>query len=323
MSFFVHNNTGDSMIIRLGYVSICKTLTDSISFHNLTYSNYSKNNENRLDITIKENCKTLTDILKFNKKNNIHFYRMTSNLLPLLTHKQVNKQTEDYKEYLNNVSKYILDDMRIDIHSDQFNVLNSTKKEVIDNTVNNLIHHYKTLKYLNIKNPIIILHVGSSEFGKLKSITRFINNFKLLPKYLQNSIVLENDDKIFNIKDVLFICKELNIPFVFDYHHYICNNDGENYLDYIDEIFSTWKDKIPKIHFSSPKNKTKKEFRSHHEYINVNDFIKFIEEVKVFDKDIDIMLEAKGKDEALFRLVRQLKYLKEYQFIDDTSFIVS
>lgn len=323
MSFFVHNNTGDSMIIRLGYVSICKTLNDSISFHNLTYSNYSKNNENRLDITIKENCKTLTNILKFNKKNNIHFYRMTSNLLPLLTHKQVNKKIEDYKVYLNNVSKYILDDMRIDIHSDQFNVLNSTKKEVIDNTVNNLIHHYKTLKYLNIKNPIIILHVGSSEFGKLKSITRFINNFKLLPKYLQNSIVLENDDKIFNIKDVLFICKELNIPFVFDYHHYICNNDGENYLDYIDEIFSTWKDKIPKIHFSSPKNKTKKEFRSHHEYINVNDFIKFIEEVKVFDKDIDIMLEAKGKDEALFRLVRQLKYLKEYQFIDDTSFIVS
>ena len=34
------------------------------------------------------------------------------------------------------------------------------------------------------------------------------------------------------------------------------------------------------------------------------------------------MLEAKGKDEALFRLVRQLKYKTNYHFIDETSFEV-
>ena len=45
----------------------------------------------------------------------------------------------------------------------------------------------------------------------------------------------------------MIICKKLKIPFVFDYHHYRCNNDGENYLDYIEEIFLTWKDLKPKI----------------------------------------------------------------------------
>ena len=35
------------------------------------------------------------------------------------------------------------------------------------------------------------------------------------------------------------------------------------------------------------------------------------------------MIEAKGKDEALFRLVRNLKYKTNYKFIDDTTFEVN
>lgn len=34
------------------------------------------------------------------------------------------------------------------------------------------------------------------------------------------------------------------------------------------------------------------------------------------------MIEAKKKDEALFRLVRELKYKTDYNFIDETTFIV-
>ena len=74
------------------------------------------------------------------------------------------------------------------------------------------------------------------------------------------------------------------------------------------------------MHFSSPKNK--RDYRSHNEYINGDDFINFIEILKKYDRDIDIMLEAKMKDDALFRLVRELKYKTNYRFIDDTSFEV-
>ena len=44
--------------------------------------------------------------------------------------------------------------------------------------------------------------------------------------------------------------------------------------------------------------------------------------MSIFNKDIDIMLEAKAKDDALFRLVRELKYKTNYNFIDETTFIV-
>ena len=41
-----------------------------------------------------------------------------------------------------------------------------------------------------------------------------------------------------------------------------------------------------------------------------------------YEYDIDIMIEAKAKDEALFKLVRELKYKTNYKFIDDTTFII-
>ena len=311
------------MLIRLGYVAISKTLEDIVTFHNITYTEFSKNNNfDKLDKVIKNNFSTLTDILKYNQKNNIHFYRLTSKFIPLATHKDLNfEYIKTYKDLYNKTAQ-LIGDMRIDTHPDQFTVLNSTKKEVLDNTFKILEYHYQVLTALKIKNPIIILHVGSSVFGKENSIKRFIHNFNLLPSYIKNTIALENDDKIYNLKDVLSLCKTLNVPFVFDYHHYRCNNEGEIYLDYLEEIFATWKNIRPKIHFSSPKNKTKKEFRSHSDYIDYDDFINFIEQIKKFNTDVDIMLEAKAKDEAIFRLIRQLKLKTNYKFIDETSFIV-
>lgn len=311
------------MRVRLGYVSISKTLENSISYHNITYTEFNKNKDyEKLDRIILSNFETLENIIEYNKKNNIHFYRLTSKFIPLATHKSVN--IEYVKKYKTNFDKIstLIGDMRIDTHPDQFAVLNSTKKEVLENTFDILKYHYKMLNAFKIKNSIIILHVGSSVFGKENSIKRFINNFNKLPDCIKKSIALENDDKIYNILDVLSICKEIEVPFVFDYHHYKCNNNGENYLDYIDEIFKTWKNLTPKIHFSSPKNNTKKEYRSHSDYIDYNEFIKFLEQVKKYNKDIDIMLEAKAKDEAVFRLIRQLKYKTNYKFIDDTSFLV-
>ena len=132
----------------------------------------------------------------------------------------------------------------------------------------------------------------------------------------------EYDDKIFTIEDTLTISNNLDIPIVLDYHHFNCNHTNENIEEFIHQVFSTWKDKTPKIHFSSPKSKLKKEFRSHSDYINVDEFIDFIEKIKFINKDFDIMLEAKAKDDALYRLVRQLKYKTNYKFLDESSFIV-
>lgn len=315
------------MKIRLGYVAISKSLDNITSSHTVSYTEFIKSNKNieKIHSAIEKNLKDLEIIIDYNIKNNIHFYRLTSKLIPLATHKDINfEYLEKYKEkYINIGNKINKNNMRVDLHPDQFTVLNSTKKEVLDNTFNILEHQYKILDALNIKNKIIILHTGGNVFGKDQAIKRFKNNFYKLPKYLQKSIALENDDKIFNIKDVLNICKDLNIPCVLDYHHHLCNGNDININNYYNDIFSTWKSINPKIHFSSPKNYTKKDIRSHHDYINIEEFLKFIESIKHLNYDIDIMIEAKEKDEAMFRLIRNIKHKTNYKFIDDTTFEVN
>ena len=318
------------MRVRLGYVSISKALDGISASNTLTYTHYMKLDSELamklIDKKIVSNFENLEKIIKYNIKNNIHFYRMTSNLIPLATHQAVNfEYIRKYNKFYNKIGKLINDNnLRVDTHPDQYCVLNSTKSDIVNSSISILKFHKNMLKAFKIKNPKMILHVGSSVFGKKNSIKRFINNFNTLDDEIKKMLIIENDDKIFNIIDVLDLCNKINVPMVLDYHHFMCNNSGECLKNYVEKIFNTWNNDelVPKVHFSSPKNKTKKEFRSHHDYVDSDEFIKFIEDVKFLNRDFDIMIEAKMKDDALFRLVRELKYKTNYKFIDDTTFEV-
>ena len=306
------------MKVRLGYVAIsnCLNVNSSSPY---TYTEYIKNKDlNKLDKVIISNLEGLNEIIKYNIKNNIHFYRMSSKIIPLATKEDVEfDYINRYKKYYDKIKKNInRSNIRVDFHPDQFTILNSTKKEVVNNSIKNLEYHYKILDVLGIENKLLVLHIGSNVFGKENSIKRFINTYNKLPKHLKDIIAIENDDKIFNIEDITYISNILNIPIILDYHHHTCNPSKINYK----KIFASWKNITPKIHFSSPKNK--KEYRAHNNYINSDDFIKFINTIKKYNHDIDIMIEAKEKDDALFRLVRELKYKTNYKFIDETTFIV-
>lgn len=306
------------MKIRLGYVGLSKTI-DITSSKTITYTNYLKSKDfNKINELIITNLNNLKEILIYNIKNNIHFFRITSKLIPLATINDISfDYIKPYQKYYNEIAKIIKENnLRIDVHPDQYAVLNSTKKEVVENTFKILKYNYNILNALKIKDKVIILHIGSNVLGKENSIKRFINNFNKLPNHIKKCIALENDDKIYNAFDTLNLCNKLKIPMVLDVHHHICNyTENINY----EKIFKTWKI-TPKIHFSSPKNKTKKDFRSHNDYIDSNSFIEFINQIKHLNFNIDIMLEAKFKDDALFKLVRELKYKTNYKFIDETSF---
>lgn len=248
----------NNMKIRLGYVAISRTI-DITPNSIVTYTQFLKEqNIDKIYYVIAKNLESLQQLIQYNIKNNIHFYRLTSQLIPLATKEDV---AFDYiepfqKQYTILKEMIRKNNLRIDMHPDQFCVLNSTKKEVIENTFRILEHSYKILECLGIQNKIIILHIGSSVFGKEKSIQRFIHNFHKLPKHIQKCIAVENDDKVYNIIDCLNLCNTLNIPMVLDYHHYFCNHDEEKIEDFLQTIFDTWKDtKLPpKMHFSSPKN---------------------------------------------------------------------
>lgn len=79
------------MIVRLGYVALSKTLDNLTTSSTVTYTNYVSKNytvDKLIDIT-KGNLESLKQIMIYNVKNNVHFYRLTSKLVPLATHNKV------------------------------------------------------------------------------------------------------------------------------------------------------------------------------------------------------------------------------------------
>lgn len=312
------------MKVRLGYACISETLgiTSSSTY---SYTNFSREHDFfKLDRIIMSNFFALEKILKYSIKNNIHFYRMSSNLIPLATKHEVEfDYINKYRGWYDKLGKIINDsNMRVDFHPSEYCVINSVKKEVVNQSIELLEYHYNLLEALAVKDKILVIHVGSGALGKKNAISRFCNVFLTLDKKIQDAIAIENDDKVFNIDDCLEISKRVGVPVVFDYHHNKCNPGEKNLDDAMNEVFASWNNKKVKMHFSSPKSKLKKEFRSHHEYIDSDSFIKFLDYLKKYDQDVDIMIEAKKKDEALFRLVREIKYKEDYLFFDETSFIV-
>lgn len=315
------------MKVHLGYVALSLTLEDTSYSRTMTYTCYKKKEAKEsnkiLYEKIKNNIDGLLEILKYNYTNDILFFRLSHKIIPLATLDEVDF---DYMKLFTSAGKKIGNfikkhNIRIDTHPDQFCVLNSINENVVKASFKILDFNNNLFNLFSIDGKMI-LHVGSSVPNKEEAIKRFKENFLKLDSQIRSKIILENDDKIYTVLDVLQICEELKIPMVLDYLHYKCNNNKEDLIELLPRIFATWNNTglVPKIHFST--SKSRKEKRSHSFYINYKDFIKFLKMLSIINKDVDIMLECKGKDEALFRLVRQLKFYTNINFLDNVNFIL-
>jgi UV DNA damage endonuclease len=320
------------MRVRLGYVAISNVLGKKVtSSSTVTFANYSKilseeKKTEKLKAVALSNLNDLQEILKYNIKNNIQFYRITSALIPLVTHPEVGYwgHREIFSKDFEYIGKIIKEsNMRVDTHPDEFNVINSSNPKVVENTLVNLMRQVEWFEDMNYKDGKMVIHVGGATGGKEAAIERFINNFNSFPKELRSRLIIENDDKTYTAKETLELCKTLNIPMVLDVHHHNCNNDGEKIEDMLEDIFNTWKNENlpPKLHFSSPRNGGID--RKHADFINPYDFINFLETAKKFNRDFDMMLECKEKDVALFKLSQDIKEINfEYKWINESTMII-
>ena len=320
------------MRVRLGYVAISKTLGKKVtSSSTVTFTNYNKitlpnKKLEKLKSVAASNLRDLETIIRYNIENNIHFYRITSALIPLVTHPEVGYwgHREFLKKDFEYVGKLINDSkMRVDTHPDEFNVINSINPKVVENTKINLVRQAEWFEDFKYDLGKMVIHVGGATNGKEAGLERFITNFDNFPTEVKSKIIIENDDKTYTAQETLNLCNELSLPMVLDIHHHNCNNNGENIYELIPQIFLTWKNEKlpPKLHFSSPREGEKD--RKHSDFINAKDFVIFLENIKHFNTDIDIMLECKEKDLALFRLADDIKKLNpKYKWLDKSTFIV-
>ena len=300
------------MRIRLGYVAISRTLEESYC-HTMTYTTFKKlsphQRKEKWEAIVRENLNNLEKILRYNVQNNITFFRISQTIIPLATHEEMpfDYITPFQKEWTR-IGNYIKENhLRVDFHPDQFCLLNSAKENYFQTTMRILTYLKRIMQAMDLSCKIV-LHVGSREGGKEEALNRFRTNFYQLPQELQRLIVLENDDKSYTVEDTLKLCTELQIPMVLDFLHATCNRSPLPLKTYFPQILKTWENEAlpPKMHLSSSLNSKHKWY--HHDYIKWKDFLKCFALLETAKQDIDLMIEAKAKDEALFRLRRQIRY---------------
>lgn len=201
----------------------------------------------------------------------------------------------------------------------QFTQLGSPRKEVVNAAVRDLEYHDELLTLLKLppqqdRDAVMILHMGGTfadAGGKPATLDRFRKNYMTIPDSIKRRLVLENDDVSWSLHDLLPICEELNIPLVLDYHHHNIIFDVDkcregtfdiSQPEISERIRRTWTRKgiHQKMHYSEPcaGTVTPRDRRKHSPRVAT---------LPPCPPDVDLMIEAKDKEQAVFELMRTFK----------------
>ena len=290
--------------MKIGYPCINLSL-DCKSSHTFRLKNYSIT---RLKETVKSNLKCLKEILEYNTNHGLLFFRITSDLIPFASHKVMDFSWQEFfTKHFIKIGEYIKENqMRITMPPGQYTVLNSNNDGVFRRSLKEINYHVEILDLMKLDSTAKVqVHVGGKYGNKNESLNRFIERYNEYDEKIKKRLVIENDDKSYNLSDCMKIHNKTGIPIIFDIYHHQCYNSGESMELGFKKFTSTWKQKdgIPIIHYSSEHPSKGKP--SHSEHINLTDFSNFIE--KTNDFDFDIMLEIKDKEKSALKALNVLK----------------
>lgn len=262
------------------------------------------------------NARDIPKMLRWNDRYGIKFMRLSSEMFPFASHAEYGYKLAPFAaEALGEAGKVAAElGHRLTTHPGQFTQLGSPRKQVIDNALRDLDFHAEMLDLLKLppqqdRDAVMILHLGGVFGDKPATLDRFRENYAKLPDNVKKRLVLENDDVCYSVHDLLPLCEELNIPFVLDFHHHNIIFDPEqiregtkDIMDLFPRILATWKRKgiTPKMHYSEPTPPaiTGRQRRKHSARVAT---------LPPCPPDMDLMIEAKDKEQAVFELMRTFK----------------
>ncbi|KAM7188009.1 UV-endonuclease UvdE domain containing protein [Naviculisporaceae sp. PSN 640] len=264
------------------------------------------------------NARDIVKMLRWNDKYNIKFLRLSSEMFPFASHPEHGYNLAPFASGVLAEAGRVAAELghRLTTHPGQFTQLGSPHDKVITASIRDLEYHDELLTLLRLppqqdRDAVMILHMGGTYEGKPQTLDRFRKNYAALSPSVKARLVLENDDVSWSVHDLLPICEELNIPLVLDYHHHNIIFDStqcrEGTFDIsqpeiMARIAATWTRKgiKQKMHYSEPcpGAVTARDRRKHSPRVAT---------LPPCPNDIDLMIEAKDKEQAVFELMRNFK----------------
>ena len=299
-------------MIRLGLC--CLFRDEPIRFRNTTATATAKRPRElglaRISDICRSNAEALLHSLHYCHRARIGCFRVTSQIMPLRTHPTVGYVPEQLPDFpaifslFQECRDFAQENaIRLALHPDQFVVLASPNETVVANSMSELAHHGEVAAWIGA--DVINIHVGGSYGDKCSALERFAQRAACLSDQVRSRLTIENDDVVYNVRDLLPFCMRHGIPLVYDVHHHRCNPDDLTIAEASRLAKKTW-NREPLFHISSPKEGWKGPApRRHHDFINPRDFPD-----AWLNLNITVEVEAKAKELAVLRLQKAIERMR-------------
>lgn len=301
-------------MIRLGLCCINTELRKKNIFCSRTVirANFSVKKAQELAL---KNIEDIGKMAEWNHKNNIFVFRLSSDIFPHFTDEKTEPYTLDFaRESLKKAGelckKY---GQRITMHPGQYNQVGAKDRNVFLNTIKDLKMHADMLDEMGMDQDSVLCVHGGGVYGNIEETTqRWIKQFGELPDNVKRRLAIENCERCYSIIDCLRIAEACNIPLIFDCHHYDCYNSiNKNNIikidEYMDRIVSTWKNRGIRPLFHISQQRPDSRIGTHSDFIDK--FPRYYLEFPERYGDVDIEIEAKMKEQAIFKLYKIYPFL--------------
>jgi UV DNA damage endonuclease len=234
-------------------------------------------------------------------------YRLSSNIIPILNHPDVNLKLTDLPDHdkifiaIDCIKKTIKNTgIRVSAHPSEYITLTSDNPSAIANSIRDLEQHAEIFDLLELTethwNPLNI-HVRQ-DGNPDELLIKFASNFNKLSDSVKQRLVLEVNDNVdgtWHIPNLIkYFYDNLGIPITFDNLHYKFCHGNISEEDAFNAAYNTWK-YIPIFHFSEGINNTRK----HADFATTTP--------NNFGKDVYWDVELKSKDLAIKQILNKTK----------------
>ncbi|WP_081867848.1 UV DNA damage repair endonuclease UvsE [Hymenobacter sp. IS2118] len=293
--------------MKIGYPCVNEAM-DCSAANTFRLASYS---EERLLAAVSANLTCLRRMLEWNVAQGLLFFRMGSGIVPFGSH-EINTfpwQTH-FAAQFRAIGDYIkANDLRVSFHPDQFVVLNSPSPDIVRRSIEELVYQGSMLDLMGLDSMAKLqIHVGGLYGDRELAISRFAAVHATLPAAVKARVVVENDDRLFPLRDCLHLHELTGVPILFDNFHHECLNHGEPMAEALRLAAATWhptRDGVPMMDYSS---QALGERKGKHTTDLVDErFREFL--TNLHGLDMDLMLEIKNKEASALRAVAILREL--------------
>lgn len=285
-------------MIRIGYPTQNLTIPASTN-RTLRLANLS--DAEKVRGLVRENIAGLRAILEWNARHEVGLFRMGQSLIPFASHPAFPYDWEsEHGDTLREAGERARAlGIRLSMHPGQYIQPGSLKPEVAERSLVELRYVARVFDLIGNPDSVMVLHMGGAYEDRAATTRRFMQ--KLRPETdVLRYLALENDERIWTAEEISATATALRIPAITDTLHHALNPGGITLKEALDLSLPTWnvRDVRPKLHISS--QDPAKQAGAHAYAVGIEDWHALVEALE--GRDADVMVEAKGKEQALVPL---------------------